>query len=732
MVLMKIVDSLDDETDDMRLDLEMSESSSSVTDDESSLPDGVFIVQEIVDHKCYGELRRKKLIDRRNISHNSLFFRVHWKGFPGQDTWEPLKSIQHVDALKEYAREHNLTHLIPPGNDSNETDHIDTDDERSKEKGKEGRNSDTDNEKCPRKKSKILIDSETAEEDDEIVNVRGNKRNCQRHYYNDLVKCPRRIDCKKTWWFRCNEKKKYDYPKLFSRERKRDISCTLSYQNGKKTSKGDDHVARKPIRKYIEMTTDGFTATNNRTRSVSPIIDRVLRKQQSYDMINDEEFRDDQNFLKGTKISSAIAQSELAFVAKKLEEGCVLRMFWMKIHHYNLHSPLRQIRKAKAYELDCILFKIINESKTFERHCFLLRKCLIKQNALEFLKQLRIMERWCASASENFDAIIFGVFTANENISKFVQMLSDNCFAPKHHRCGIFDISLSCLSLKYRAKLFERLNHETKHRLLDIVIGMGCTSGRFCLLDVLIKYGINIGCAKTHPIQQCVLNGNEEAVLHLILNGFEVKRIKELPNNDLHVQACKIVDSINAYLDRLNLNIQCCTMALLKEHSTKFTYDDTDTFPISNICLHRIGQIDRNVCLIVSSSKSSSTTTFSSKKSHVLVMHSLSLSAAESIMNIDIHQRHLPVQFHKHLQFHFGNQSDEMDLICVLHDDNSCIYWFPHGYNNKIGTRVHVKLSYTPNDYINETNNLVVLQLWDIQISPALLLALIKKTDIKE
>lgn len=46
-------------------------------------------------------------------------------------------------------------------------------------------------------------------------------------------------------------------------------------------------------------------------------------------MIDDEEFRDDQNFLKGTKISSAIAQCELAFMAKKLEEGCVLRMFWM-------------------------------------------------------------------------------------------------------------------------------------------------------------------------------------------------------------------------------------------------------------------------------------------------------------------------------------------------------------------------------------------------------------------
>lgn len=43
VVLMKIVDSSDD--------TEISESSSSVTDDELTLPDGVFIVQEIVDHK---------------------------------------------------------------------------------------------------------------------------------------------------------------------------------------------------------------------------------------------------------------------------------------------------------------------------------------------------------------------------------------------------------------------------------------------------------------------------------------------------------------------------------------------------------------------------------------------------------------------------------------------------------------------------------------------------------
>lgn len=32
-----------------------------------------------------------------------------------------------------------------------------------------------------------------------------------------------------------------------------------------------------------------------------------------------------------------------------------------KIHNYNLHSPLRQIQKAKAYELDYILFKIIKD-----------------------------------------------------------------------------------------------------------------------------------------------------------------------------------------------------------------------------------------------------------------------------------------------------------------------------------------------------------------------------------
>ncbi|VDO80540.1 unnamed protein product [Onchocerca flexuosa] len=55
----------------------------------------------------------------------------------------------------------------------------------------------------------------------------------------------------------------------------------------------------------------------------------LLNKQQLYDVIDDEEFRDDQNFLKRTKISAALTRSELVFVAKKLEEGCVLRMFWM-------------------------------------------------------------------------------------------------------------------------------------------------------------------------------------------------------------------------------------------------------------------------------------------------------------------------------------------------------------------------------------------------------------------
>uniref|UniRef100_A0A1I7VG77 Chromo domain-containing protein n=1 Tax=Loa loa TaxID=7209 RepID=A0A1I7VG77_LOALO len=507
---MRILESSDDEPD-LGLELQISETSSSVTDEESTLPDGIFIVQEIIDHKCYGELRRRKLIDRRNVSQNTPFFRVHWKGFPGQDTWEPSQSIQHVDVFKEYAREHNLIHLIPPSSDSSETESVNID-ERRMEEVDEGMDSVTDNEKCPREKSKILTDSEVEEESDEIVNSRGIKRKRQRHDYDDIVKCPRRMDYKKTWWFRSSEK----------------------------SGKNNNHIPRRLIRKYIEMTADGFTATTNRTRSVSPIIDKVLRKQQFYGVIDDGNFRDDQNFLKGTKISAAIAQSELAFVAKKLEESCVLRIFWMKIRQYNLQSPLQQIRRAKASELNHILFRIIQESKDFEKHYLLLRKCLIEQNAFEFLKQLRIMKRWCISASENFDEIVFALFTANENISKFVQMLSDNCYAPKHHRCGIFKISLSCLSLEYRAKLFERLNYETKHRLFDIVIEIGCNGGGFCFLDTLIKYGINIGCTKIHHIQQCVLNGNEQAALHLILNGFEVKRIKELPDNNLHEQACKV------------------------------------------------------------------------------------------------------------------------------------------------------------------------------------------------
>uniref|UniRef100_A0A8R1XR81 Chromo domain-containing protein n=1 Tax=Onchocerca volvulus TaxID=6282 RepID=A0A8R1XR81_ONCVO len=605
---------------------------------------------------------------------------VCWKGFPGQDTWEPLESIQHLDVFKVYAWKHNFAHLIPSSNDSSETESIEND-ERRKET-EEGNDSETDDEKHPKKKFKILINSESEEENDKIINSNGNKRKYQ-HYDDDEVMPSRRINSKKR------------------------------FRSKKEPKKDNSDIPRKSMRKYIEVTTDGFTATTKRTRSVSPIIDKILRKQQLYDVIDDEEFRDDQNFLKRTKVSAAVARSELVFVAKKLEEGCILRMFWMKIRNYNLRSPLRQIRKAKACELDYILFKIIRESKDFEKHYFRLRKCLIEQNAFEFLKQLQIIKEWCVSTADNFHAVVFGLFTSNENISKYVQILSNNCYAPKHNRCRIFEISLSCLSLEYRAKLFERLNHETKQQLLDIVIGIACISGGFCLLDILIKYGINISCTKINAIHQCVLNGNEEAALHLILNGFEVKRIKELPSNNLNEQTCKIMDSINIYLDRLNLKIQCWTMELLKEHSIYCT----DAYPISNICLHRIGEIDRNICLIVSSNKSLSTTTFSSKKSHVLVMHSFNFSSAKNIMDIGIHKHHLPVQFHKHLQFQFGDQNDEMNLICVLHNTNSCIYWFPHGYNSRIGTRVYVKLSYLPKEYIGEKNDFVMLQLWDINFS---------------
>uniref|UniRef100_A0A915PXZ2 Chromo domain-containing protein n=1 Tax=Setaria digitata TaxID=48799 RepID=A0A915PXZ2_9BILA len=612
------IDSPDDETNDMRIEFETSESSLSVTDDEATLPDGVFIVQKIVDHKCYGELRRKKLIDRRNVPHGSLFFRVHWKGFPGEDTWEPLQTVQHVDVLKKYARKHNLIHLISPSSSKTGIQNTTTDDESTEEEESEN------DEKRPSKKAKILANSESEMESDKILNRKRNRRKCSRTEYN-TIKCSQRLSFKKTWWFRCKEKRNFDYPKLLDHKRKH-LSCTSSYQGAKKLKdrfsrnfqKYKNEIPHRVIRKYIEMNSDGFIATTNRTRSVSPIIDKVLRKQQLYDVLDEKKFRDDQNFLKATKISTALAQSELAFVAKKLEESCVLRLHWMKIHNYNLRSPLQQIRNAKAYELDNILSRIIQESKNFEKQYFLLRKCLIEQDALEFLTQLQNMKRWCVATSESFDAVVYALFTANENISKFVEMLSSNCFAPKHHICGtdkrtrlhrhffsILEISLSCFSLKYRAKLLERLNRETNDRLMDIVIGTGCSGGGFCILDALIKYGINVDYTEIHPLQQCILDGNEEAVSHLILSGFEMKRLNELPNDNIHEHAFKIMDSMNVYTDRLSLKIQSWTMTLLKEHSTKFTHS-TDALPFSNICLHRIGQIDRNICLIISSEKSSS------------------------------------------------------------------------------------------------------------------------------
>ncbi|VDM91651.1 unnamed protein product [Onchocerca ochengi] len=154
---MKFFDSSDDETDNM--ETEMSKTSSS--DDELTLPSGVYIVEEIINHKCYGELRRKKWIDQRKVSYDTPFFRVCWKGFPGQDTWEPLESIQHLDVFKVYAWKHNFAHLIPSSNDSSETESIEND-ERRKET-EEGNDSETDDEKHPKKKSKILINSESEE-----------------------------------------------------------------------------------------------------------------------------------------------------------------------------------------------------------------------------------------------------------------------------------------------------------------------------------------------------------------------------------------------------------------------------------------------------------------------------------------------------------------------------------------------------------------------------------------
>lgn len=49
---------------------------------------------------------------------------------------------------------------------------------------------------------------------------------------------------------------------------------------------------------------------------------------QIFDVKGGKNFQDDAKFLEGTRISTAIAQVEQAFLEKKLQEGRILRHIW--------------------------------------------------------------------------------------------------------------------------------------------------------------------------------------------------------------------------------------------------------------------------------------------------------------------------------------------------------------------------------------------------------------------
>jgi transposase InsO family protein len=62
-----------------------------------------FIVEAILDHE--GTYR-----DRKNMT-----FLVRWKGFPGQDSWEPYKNLLGTAQLDYYCYTHQLRSLLPKG-----------------------------------------------------------------------------------------------------------------------------------------------------------------------------------------------------------------------------------------------------------------------------------------------------------------------------------------------------------------------------------------------------------------------------------------------------------------------------------------------------------------------------------------------------------------------------------------------------------------------------------------
>ncbi|KHN80962.1 hypothetical protein Tcan_06075 [Toxocara canis] len=493
-----------------------------------------------------------------------------------------------------------------------------------------------------------------------------------------------------------------------------------------------EEVRPAPVcrRKYVGEVEDGFVEYKRRTRSTSPMVDHFVKERMARKYSNGVKMkhaRDDLVFRERTSKVELLTRSELNTVGERFSEGQQTIRSLKELPLKERRNFADRLKNTSTKHLEEVINDATSKSNAMAVCKGRMRQSLNAANLRDFLLLWNYLEKDLlhnGASSDTLDWILNEVCMRDANdVSPFGDLLRRSACSSDHNICGLLGHILSHVSPSLRERLLEELRDRNGNAALAQAITIAVSGDGPCVIDVLLRFGANINSGRITALQKCVEGGHREMLVYLLRKGADATRLKCFESTDFFSgggrgqYANPLLWHLVRFIDRFNATFNEWTSSVL----SKELPSDLVASPISAVHPYRIVQLDKRVFIKVVSREAldvqSSTVRASFHQITILVIHMCQFAHATDIASLCPERRPILVHLPDTIRVRLGATCEGVDLGLVARTSHTLVYQFPKCFHLESGTRVHVNLSYSLGDTVDD-DSLLAFGLWVAQTPP--------------